>query len=61
MYNILPDTENRTLEEIELHFSDKTKKITDRNIAKINSESNNVNVDKTNQNEYDNHAFVNDV
>lgn len=34
MYFILPETENRTLEEIELHFSDNSKKLTDRIIAK---------------------------
>ncbi|XP_031636109.1 facilitated trehalose transporter Tret1-like [Contarinia nasturtii] len=33
-YNILPETENRSLEDIELHFSDNSKKITDRKIAK---------------------------
>lgn len=34
MYKILPETENRTLEEIELHFSNNSRKLTDRNIAK---------------------------
>lgn len=34
MYNILPETEGRTLEAIELHFSDKTKKFTDNKIPK---------------------------
>lgn len=33
-YNILPETEGRTLEDIELHFSDKSKKLTDRKIPK---------------------------
>lgn len=37
MYTILPDTENKTLEEIELHFSDNSKKITDRKIQKIDT------------------------
>lgn len=32
MYLILPETESRSLEEIELHFSDNQKKITDRKI-----------------------------
>lgn len=32
---IMPETEHRTLEEIELHFADNSKKITDRKIAKI--------------------------
>lgn len=35
MYQILPETENRTLEEIELHFSDNKRKINDRHIKKI--------------------------
>lgn len=34
MYFILPETEGRTLEDIELHFSDNSKKLTDRKIAK---------------------------
>lgn len=34
-YAIMPETENRTLEEIEAHFSDKTKKWTDTNVQKI--------------------------
>ncbi|XP_031629200.1 facilitated trehalose transporter Tret1-like [Contarinia nasturtii] len=33
-YNILPETENRSLEDIELHFSDSSKGITDRKIIK---------------------------
>lgn len=40
MYNILPETENRTLEEIELHFADNNKKITDRKINKIHTDQN---------------------
>lgn len=35
MYNILPETENRTLEDIEMHFADKSKKINDRKIRKL--------------------------
>lgn len=35
MYKILPETEGRTLEEIELHFSDKSKRITSHRISKI--------------------------
>lgn len=38
MYSILPETENRTLEEIELHFSDNSKKLTDRKIVKLAAE-----------------------
>lgn len=37
MYNILPETEGRTLEDIELHFSDNSKNITDRKISKLKS------------------------
>lgn len=33
MYNILPETEDRSLEDIELHFADNSKRITDRKIA----------------------------
>lgn len=33
----MPETENRTLEDIEMHFSDNSKKITDRKIAKVSS------------------------
>lgn len=35
MFLILPETENRTLEDIESHFSDNTKGLTDRQIAKV--------------------------
>lgn len=34
MYFVFPETEKYSLEEIEAHFSDDTKKITDRKIAK---------------------------
>lgn len=34
MYNVLPETENRSLEEIELHFADNAKTLCDRNIRK---------------------------
>lgn len=49
---------NRTLEEIESHFSDKTKKITDRNIAKINSKQSDdeENGNKNNQTEKSNNV-----
>lgn len=33
-YKILPETENRTLEDIERHFADNSRKLTDRKIAK---------------------------
>lgn len=38
MYFILPETEGRSLDDIELHFSDNSKKITDWKIAKSNKE-----------------------
>lgn len=34
MYKFLPETERRTLEEIELHFSDNDKKLSDIKIRK---------------------------
>lgn len=37
MYFILPETEHRTQADIELHFSDNSKNITDRKIARIHS------------------------
>ena len=40
MYKILPETENRTLEEIELHFADNSKNLTDRKIAVIHEHQN---------------------
>lgn len=45
MYFILPETENRSLEDIERHYSDDTKKITDIHI-RINNK-NNRNINKT--------------
>ena len=40
MYKILPETENRTLEDIEMHFADKTKKLTDIKILKRDDSQN---------------------
>lgn len=37
MYAILPETEDRTLEDIELHFSDNNRKLTDRKIAQFDA------------------------
>lgn len=34
-YLILPETEGCSLEDIEIHFSDNSRKITDRHIARI--------------------------
>lgn len=34
MYNIMPETEGRTLEDINIHFSDKSKKLTDHKMPK---------------------------
>lgn len=33
MYNIMPETEKRSLEDIEYHYSDNTKGLTDIDIA----------------------------
>lgn len=38
-YNVLPETENRSLEEIELHFADNSKNLCDRNIVKKSKNS----------------------
>lgn len=38
IYNILPETENRSLEDIEIFFSDNSKGITDRDIPKTKIE-----------------------
>lgn len=69
-YNILPETENRSLEDIELHFSDNSRKITDRKIiiakrAAKNKQVDNGNPEKTfavsipkaNENGLDNKGF----
>lgn len=39
LYFIFPETEDRTLEDIELHFSDNSKKLTDRKIHKSRRDS----------------------
>lgn len=44
MYFTLPETEMRSLEDIELHFSDNSKSITDINI-RINSAANLTEID----------------
>lgn len=36
MYKIMPETENRSLEDIELHYSNDSKKITDWYIVRKN-------------------------
>lgn len=52
IYKIMPETENRTLEDIERHFWDKSKKLTDRKIARVSvehqSELGNENMDEVN-------------
>lgn len=45
MYFILPETEDHSLEDIELHFSDNLKKITDRKILKRSSGRNAVDLE----------------
>lgn len=43
MFNILPETENRSLEDIELHFSDDNKRLCDwhipQHVKNFNSEA----------------------
>lgn len=39
IYLVLPETEERSLEEIEAHFSDKTKGLFDINIRKLGDHS----------------------
>lgn len=46
MYQILPETEGRSLEDIELHFSNNSLKLTDRNIPKTSSKQNSKNMPK---------------
>lgn len=38
----MPETENRSLEDIEMHFSDDSKRITDRHIAYVQSKQNQI-------------------
>lgn len=59
-YIVLPETEGRTLEEIELHFSDNSKSITDRKIAKSKSKTQSNGNHKPTENGYDNKAFENE-
>lgn len=47
IYLILPETENQTLEDIELYFSDKSKKFTDRKIKKSQKSTKNYNTNET--------------
>lgn len=62
MCQILPETENRTLEDIEMHFSDNSKKLTDRKISKIQLNDDEIgNVTNNNvKNSYDNGGFAGD-
>lgn len=58
MYKILPETENRTLEDIEMHFSDNSKKLTNLKIAKTEIKAPpNENGNHT-HNGYDNNGFA---
>lgn len=68
-YIVLPETEDRSLEDIELHFSDNSKNITDRKIAKSKSnhsrvkddeKSNGVKIRKLDRG-YDNEAFETEI
>lgn len=55
IYIFLPETERRTLEEIELHFSDNSKKLSDIKIRKNVDMS----AEKSARNGFDNKAFDN--
>lgn len=48
-YNILPETENRSLDDIERHFSDNSKKLTDRYIPISKSIGSKENSEKANE------------
>lgn len=61
MYKILPETENRTLEDIEMHFSDNSKKLTDRKISKIQSEENGNVTNNNVKSSYENGGFAGDI
>lgn len=39
MYLILPETEGRSLQDIELHFSDNNRRFTDIKIGKIDNQN----------------------
>ncbi len=63
MYKFIPETENRTLEDIELYFTDNRRKWTDIKIIKqkiVDDENVETNKDKDNNtvNGCDNKAFV---
>lgn len=66
MYLIMPETEDRSLEDIELHFADNSKMLTDRHIPKLNhsndSKTDVKNYLETNKTEigFVNTAFMND-
>lgn len=61
MYKILPETEHRTLEDIELYFTDNRRKWTDIKIVKQKSVDCNVETNDKDNNSLkgcDNKAFV---
>lgn len=66
-YAVLPETEGRSLEEIELHFADNSKNLCDRTIEKkakksLNCSERGVRVENANLNKicHDNKAFEDD-
>lgn len=61
LYKIMPETENRTLEDIEMHFSDNSKKLTDRKIAKQDETEKNESIDGITRNEIGNEEAVNGI
>lgn len=58
MFKILPETENRTLEDIEMHFSDNTKKLTNLKIAKRKIKPPSIENGNRAQNGYDNNGYT---
>lgn len=59
-YFILPETEDRTLEDIELHFSDNTKSIFDHDIKCRKQAAKEKDTDQNKNTSHKNEAFVAD-
>lgn len=61
MYNFLPETENRTLEDIELYFTDNRRKWTDIKILKQQSVDGSAETKDKDSKGCDNKGFVQNV
>lgn len=59
IYFFMPETEKRTLEDIEIHFSDNNRKLTDVKIKKNVSQAKLDRLDKKEKDGCDNKAFEN--